>query len=39
MKNFVEQISIKFRGQDKFGSQMCCRQAHQDIGRNSYICR
>jgi len=41
-KKFVEQILIKFGGfillnQDEFGSKLCCRQSHQNIGKNLYI--
>jgi len=42
MKNFVEEFSIKFWGFHliKFNLvQLCCRQAHQNIGENLYIGR
>jgi len=42
MKNFVEQISIKFGGFYLIKMnlvELCCRQAHQNIGGNLYIGR
>jgi len=36
MKNFVEQISIKFVIKINL-VQLCCRQTHQNVGGNSYI--
>jgi len=43
MKNFIEQISIKFGKSRWIWYKLCCRQAHQNIGKiigeNLYIGR
>jgi len=42
VKNIVEEISIKFGGfyfSRWIWYNLCCKQAHQTIGRNSYIGR